>query len=69
MSHAQQVRRYTPDEYYRLEAEADHRSEFYDGEIFAMAGGSARHGQICANILGYLWNKLEGAHASLSVPI
>ena len=40
MSHPQQVGRYTPDEYYRLEAHADHRSEFYDGEIFAMAGGT-----------------------------
>ncbi len=60
MSHVQQVRRCTPDEYYRLEAEADHRSEFYDGEISAMAGGSARHGQICANIVGHLGNKLAG---------
>ena len=40
MSHVQQGRRYTPDEYYRLEAQADYRSEFYDGEIFAMAGGA-----------------------------
>ena len=61
MSHPQQVRRYTPDEYYRLERNADHRSEFYDGEIFAMAGGSARHSQICANILRHLGNKLERA--------
>ena len=61
MSYAQKVRRYTPDEYYRLEVQADHRSEYYDGEIFAMAGGSARHGQICANILRQLGNKLDGA--------
>jgi Uma2 family endonuclease len=60
MSYAQQVRRYTPDEYYRLEAQAEHRSEFYDGEIFAMAGGSARHNRICLNILRQLGNKLEG---------
>ncbi len=60
MSYPQQVRRYTPDEYYRLEAHADHRSEFFDGEIFAMAGGSARHSQICANVLRQLGNKLDG---------
>ena len=60
MSISQHVRRFTPDEYYRLEAEADYRSEFYDGEIFAMAGGSARHSRICANILRHLGNKLEG---------
>jgi Uma2 family endonuclease len=60
MSIPQQVRRYTADQYYRLEALADHRSEFYDGEIFAMAGGSARHNRICLNILRHLGNKLEG---------
>ena len=60
MSHAQQLRRFTPDEYYRLEAQADHRSEFYDGEIFAMAGGSARHNRTCLNILRHLGNKLDG---------
>jgi Uma2 family endonuclease len=60
MSYAQKVRRYTPDEYYRLEVQADHRSEFYDGEIFAMAGGSARHNRICLNILRHLGDKLEG---------
>ncbi len=60
MSYARQTRRYTPDEYYRLEVQADHRSEFCDGEIFAVAGGSARHAQICANILAHLVNKLQG---------
>jgi len=61
MSHAQQVRRYTPDEYYRLEVQADYRSEYYDGEIFAMAGGSIRHSRISGNIYRHLANKLEGA--------
>jgi Uma2 family endonuclease len=60
MSQAQQIRRYAPDEYYRLEVQADHRSEFFNGEIFAMAGGSLRHGRICANIVGDLWSKLGG---------
>ena len=60
MSQVQQIRRYTPDEYYRLEVQADHRSEYFAGEIFAIAGGSARHSRICANILGDLWSKLKG---------
>jgi Uma2 family endonuclease len=59
MSQAQQIRRYTPDEYYRLEAAADHRSEYFNGEIFAMAGASFRHNRICGNILRHLGNKLE----------
>jgi Uma2 family endonuclease len=60
MSQPKQLQRYTPDEYYRLEAQADHRSEFYDGEIFAMAGGSARHSRICGNIYHNLRIRLEG---------
>lgn len=54
------LRRYTPAEYYELEAAADARSEFYDGEIFLMSGGSARHSMIGGNILRHLGNKLEG---------
>ena len=38
MSHARQLRRFTPDEYYLIEAQADSRSEYFNGEIFAMAG-------------------------------
>ncbi len=60
MSHAQQLRRFTPDEYYRIEAQADFRSEYYDGEIFAMAGGSLRHNRISVNIIRHLGSKLEG---------
>ncbi|MBI4788757.1 MAG: Uma2 family endonuclease [Chloroflexi bacterium] len=40
----------TPEEYLALEEKADHRSEYCDGEIFAMAGGSVNHNQITANI-------------------
>ena len=54
------LHRYTLAEYYELEAAADARSEFYDGEIFLMAGGSARHSMIGGNILRYLGNQLEG---------
>lgn len=61
MCYAEKTRRYTPDEYYRLEAQAEHRSEYYDGEIFAMAGSSLRHNRICVNTLTHLANKLQGA--------
>jgi Uma2 family endonuclease len=60
MSHARQLRRFTPEEYYRIEAQADFRSEYFNGEIFAMAGGSLEHARTCANILRHLSNKLEG---------
>src|SRR5438045_773640 len=61
MSQAQQTRRYTPDEYYRLEVQADHRSEYFAGEIFAMAGSSLRHNRICVNIVAQLVNRLNGS--------
>jgi Uma2 family endonuclease len=41
-------------ERYLLEEEqADYRSEYHDGEIFAMGGGSARHNHLC-NRMGHL---------------
>ena len=40
----------TPEEYLALEEKADHKSEYHDGEIFAMAGGSANHNQIAINL-------------------
>lgn len=42
---------YTPEEYLALEEVADYRSEYYQGEIFAMSGGSANHNRIAKNLL------------------
>lgn len=41
--------RYTVEEYMALEATADQRHEFYQGEIRAMAGATALHNEICLN--------------------
>lgn len=41
---------YTPKEYLALEEEAEYRSEYYQGEIFAMSGGSANHNRIAGNV-------------------
>jgi hypothetical protein len=38
MSLPQPQWRYTPQEYYALERKAASKSDYYDGEIFAMAG-------------------------------
>jgi len=46
MSIAQPIRRFTPQEYYRLERAADCKSDYYDGEIFNMSGGTSRHSLI-----------------------
>lgn len=42
---------YTPDEYLALEENADHRSEYYQGEILAMSSGSVNHNRIAGSIL------------------
>jgi Uma2 family endonuclease len=56
----QPVKRYTPREYYALEREAEYRSDYYNGQIFAMAGGTSRHSDIILNICGELRNRLKG---------
>jgi Uma2 family endonuclease len=53
--------RFTDEEYLRREVVERYKSEFYRGEIFAMAGGSLRHNKISGNIFANLWNKLRGS--------
>lgn len=43
-----------PEEYLALEREADHKSEYMDGEAVAMAGASFAHNLIVANVVGAL---------------
>ncbi|MEW6128680.1 MAG: Uma2 family endonuclease [Acidobacteriota bacterium] len=50
----------TPEEYLELESRAEHKSEYYQGEIFVMAGASPRHNLLTANIVGELRAKLKG---------
>ncbi len=40
----------TPEAYFAWVAEQDEKHEFYDGEVFAMAGGSSRHARITVNV-------------------
>jgi Uma2 family endonuclease len=56
----QPVRRYTVQEYYELDRAAEFKSEFYGGEIFAMAGGTVDHSRICSNLIGEIRTCLRG---------
>jgi Uma2 family endonuclease len=47
------------EEYLRLEELAEERSEYYRGELFAMAGGTAEHSLISGNVLRELGDQLE----------
>ncbi len=56
--------RFTPEEYLQLEEAATHKSQYVDGEIFAMAGGEPWHNQVAYNIAGELRNLLRGRACS-----
>ncbi len=58
-------RRFTPEEYLRLEESAEMRSEYCDGEIFAMTGGSLNHNRILSNLVRSLGDKLAGTTCQL----
>ena len=49
----------TPEEYLALDRAAEERSEYLDGEMFAMAGGSREHALIAANLVGELRGQLK----------
>lgn len=44
-----QKRYYTPEEYLELEEQAEYKSEYKDGEIVPMAGGTTNHNKIALN--------------------
>lgn len=48
----------TPEEYLASERKAEIKSEFFDGETFALAGESREHNQIASNIVRVLGNQL-----------
>ena len=52
--------RFTPQEYLALERAAEIRSEYLDGRIVAMTGGTERHASIVLNIAGELRAKFRG---------
>ena len=57
---AQLPRRLTPQEYLAIERNAEYKSEYFDGEMFAMAGASKRHNLIVTNIVRELSLQLKG---------
>ncbi|MFB2919356.1 Uma2 family endonuclease [Aerosakkonema funiforme] len=55
-------RYYSPEEYLALEEVADYKSEYIDGQIFPMTGGSTNHNQIALNVsteLNFAFKKLD----------
>jgi len=58
---AQTIPYITEDEYLQAEREAECKSEYRDGQVYAMAGGRPRHHQITSNTMRRLGNALDGS--------
>ena len=51
---------FTVEEYLALERASEERHAYLDGQIYAMAGESPEHSDICANLAGILYLQLRG---------
>ena len=49
-----------PEEYLETERKAEYKSEYFDGEIFAMAGAKRNHNKVATNVSGLIWQHLKG---------
>ena len=58
---SQQIQPYiSPQEYLRLERQSEYKSEYVNGQIFAMTGASRKHNLITTNISRELSQQLKG---------
>lgn len=53
-------RRLTPQEYLAIERQAQFKSEYYHGEMYAMAGARYSHNRVLANLLSKIGYQLDG---------
>ena len=56
---AAQKKTWTPEEYLAWERSSDAKHEYFDGEVFAMAGASEEHNLLVSNIVATLWIALR----------
>jgi Uma2 family endonuclease len=61
---SQQIQPYiSPQEYLRLERQSEYKSEYVNGQIFAMTGASRKHNLITTNISRELSQQLKDDRA------
>src|SRR3954447_12043553 len=54
----------TPEQYLEIDRQAESKSEYYDGEMFAMAGASYAHNLIVVNTVSALHTQLRGTRCA-----
>lgn len=62
-------KKYTPEEYLALEDKAEYRSEYDNGEIVTMAGGSINHARIISNVDRLFGSRLKNVCESLTTDV
>jgi len=61
----QTVRRLVESEYLEIERAAAFKSEFFEGEMFAIAGGTPKHSLIATNLAAVFSNRVK-SHAGVA---
>ena len=56
----------TPEQYLEIERLAEYKSEYYQGEMFAMAGGTWNHNLIAGHVVGQLEQQLRSRPCSVT---
>jgi Uma2 family endonuclease len=54
-------RHYTIEDYFAIEEGSEIKHEYFDGEVFAMAGASLRHNLITGNVFASLRTRIAGS--------
>lgn len=63
---AQPLTRVTPEEYLEADRVAEYKSEYYDGIVYAMSGGTYTHSLIANNFGAVLWQALRGGRCTVT---
>ena len=61
----QEKLKYTLEEYLELDHQSEEKIEFWDGNVFTLAGASASHNRIQRNMMFALQLKLRGRHCEV----
>jgi Uma2 family endonuclease len=56
----------TPEQYLEIERAAEHKSEYFNGEMYAMAGGTLNHSRIASDVLTLLNVQMRGRRCEIA---